>query len=376
MGDTIGIGHALRDRRPYFSRQSVSECRDRQCRCCLSGNALSACRSGTSTSRLRSTRRISGTPRSASLGFEQADAGRQRQGRRADRRHDGRGSAYIACRNLFREADRPTALFTANNLVTLGALRAQHDCGIDIPGDMSLLAFDDFEWLRLLRPPVSAIQQPIDQIAVEAWRLMFQQISKRAISRSACSCRRTTDDQAIHRASARDWQKNGGNVSEFAGRGAVITGGGRGIGLACARLIAERGGSVVLLGHDQAMVEGAAAELRADGLSATAIVADISVEAEVADAVNKQRGAARIDRHPGQQCRDPALRHGRVHGFRQIGTMSSASICAAPIWPATTSCRTWSNAAVARSSTSPRSRGWRTRRALRPTQHRKAACWR
>jgi NAD(P)-dependent dehydrogenase (short-subunit alcohol dehydrogenase family) len=74
-------------------------------------------------------------------------------------------------------------------------------------------------------------------------------------------------------------------VSEFAGKSAVITGGGRGIGLACARLIAERGGSVVLLGHDQDMVKGAEAELRASGLRATAIVADISVEAEVAAAL-------------------------------------------------------------------------------------------
>jgi len=74
-------------------------------------------------------------------------------------------------------------------------------------------------------------------------------------------------------------------VSEFAGRGAVITGGGRGIGLACARLIAERGGSVVLLGHDRAMVDEAAAGLRDDGLKASAVVADISVEAEVEAAI-------------------------------------------------------------------------------------------
>jgi LacI family transcriptional regulator len=66
--------------------------------------------------------------------------------------------------------------------VTLGAVSAQLDCGIDIPGDISLLAFDDFEWLRLLRPAISAIQQPIDQIAVEAWRLIFQQVRKRPIS--------------------------------------------------------------------------------------------------------------------------------------------------------------------------------------------------
>jgi len=76
-------------------------------------------------------------------------------------------------------------------------------------------------------------------------------------------------------------------VSELAGRGAVITGGGRGIGLACARLIAERGGAVVLLGHDRDMVEGAAASLRDDGLEASAVVADISREADVEAAIEE-----------------------------------------------------------------------------------------
>lgn len=113
-------------------------------------------------------------------GFEQA----MREGNgKADVRIVGMTveEARVSIANLFREAGRPTALFTANNLVTLGTIRAQHDCGIDIPGDMSLLAFDDFEWLQLLRPTVSAVQQPVDQIAVEAWRLMFQQISKRMV---------------------------------------------------------------------------------------------------------------------------------------------------------------------------------------------------
>ena len=114
------------------------------------------------------------------IGFEQA----MREGNgKADVRIVGMTveEARISIGNLFRDTGRPTALFTANNLVTLGAIRAQHDCEIEIPDEMSLLAFDDFEWLRLLRPTVSAVQQPVDQIAVEAWRLMFQQISKRAV---------------------------------------------------------------------------------------------------------------------------------------------------------------------------------------------------
>lgn len=76
-------------------------------------------------------------------------------------------------------------------------------------------------------------------------------------------------------------------MSEFTGRTAIITGGGRGIGLACARLIADRGGAVVLLGNDRIMVENAAEELKSNGLTAYAVVADISVEDEVEKAVKQ-----------------------------------------------------------------------------------------
>jgi LacI family transcriptional regulator len=115
------------------------------------------------------------------IGFEQAM--REAQAK-ADLRIVGMTveEAQLSISSLFREPDRPTALFTANNLVTLGAVRAQIDSGLKIPDEISLLAFDDFEWLKLLQPAVSAIQQPVDQIAVEAWRLMFHQLSKRSIA--------------------------------------------------------------------------------------------------------------------------------------------------------------------------------------------------
>jgi NAD(P)-dependent dehydrogenase (short-subunit alcohol dehydrogenase family) len=76
-------------------------------------------------------------------------------------------------------------------------------------------------------------------------------------------------------------------VSELAGKGAVITGGGRGIGLACARLIAQRGGAVVLLGNDQETLQGAETALRDEGFVATAIIADVSREAEIARAMGQ-----------------------------------------------------------------------------------------
>jgi LacI family transcriptional regulator, galactose operon repressor len=90
--------------------------------------------------------------------------------------------ACISIEGLCRERTRPTALFASNNLVTLGALRALQNCRVDVPGEMSFLAFDDFEWLSLLQPAVSAIRQPVDQIAAEAWRLMLHEIGGHSIS--------------------------------------------------------------------------------------------------------------------------------------------------------------------------------------------------
>lgn len=78
-------------------------------------------------------------------------------------------------------------------------------------------------------------------------------------------------------------------MSELMGRGAVVTGGGRGIGLACARLIAQRGGSVALLGEDAQVLGQAAATLRTEGFNVAAIVADVGVEDEVACAIEQSR---------------------------------------------------------------------------------------
>jgi LacI family transcriptional regulator len=67
---------------------------------------------------------------------------------------------------------RPTAVFTGSNVATLGVLRAVQDAGMSIPQDLSLLAFDDFAWLTVLRPFVSAIRQPTEALAGHAWRIL------------------------------------------------------------------------------------------------------------------------------------------------------------------------------------------------------------
>ena len=44
------------------------------------------------------------------------------------------------------------------------------------PEDVSLLGFDDSDWMTALRPYVSAIVQPIEEMAVEAWRLLIARL--------------------------------------------------------------------------------------------------------------------------------------------------------------------------------------------------------
>ena len=71
-----------------------------------------------------------------------------------------------------------TALFTASNPVTLGGLKAINDCGLVYPQDLSLLAFDDFDWLTLVPPFISAVRQPVEKIAAEAWHKLLAEMSK------------------------------------------------------------------------------------------------------------------------------------------------------------------------------------------------------
>ena len=48
----------------------------------------------------------------------------------------------------------PTALFTGNNLLTIGALRAIHEAGMRIPEDIALAAFDEMDWMFFVKPAI------------------------------------------------------------------------------------------------------------------------------------------------------------------------------------------------------------------------------
>lgn len=63
--------------------------------------------------------------------------------------------------NELLDLDRPpTALFTGNNLTTLGALSALNQRGVRVPEDIALVGYDEVPWPMALNPPPTVIKQP------------------------------------------------------------------------------------------------------------------------------------------------------------------------------------------------------------------------
>jgi len=71
----------------------------------------------------------------------------------------------------------PTALVMGNNRATIGAMRAARKLGIEIPRDVALVAYDDFEWADLFHPRLTVVAQPTRQIGEHAVDLATSRIS-------------------------------------------------------------------------------------------------------------------------------------------------------------------------------------------------------
>jgi DNA-binding LacI/PurR family transcriptional regulator len=77
---------------------------------------------------------------------------------------------------LFSLPSPPTALFTGNNLLTVGALHGIKNRGLKIPDDLSLVAFDDMEWYSVISPTITAIAQPTYDMGWAAADLILNRI--------------------------------------------------------------------------------------------------------------------------------------------------------------------------------------------------------
>jgi DNA-binding LacI/PurR family transcriptional regulator len=85
--------------------------------------------------------------------------------------------AEAAVAGLLQRDPRATALIVANNLMTLGALRAIREAGLAVPGDIGLLGVDDPPWSALVDPPLTTLAQPVRAMAADAMELLLQRVT-------------------------------------------------------------------------------------------------------------------------------------------------------------------------------------------------------
>ncbi|MCX6551175.1 MAG: LacI family DNA-binding transcriptional regulator [Acidobacteria bacterium] len=100
---------------------------------------------------------------------------RQELIRRADFREAG---GYAAMKALLSVSRPPTAVFVANDQMTLGALRAMHEAGRRIPEDIAVVSFDDMPLATSLNPPLTAVAQPVQEIGETAAELLLARITE------------------------------------------------------------------------------------------------------------------------------------------------------------------------------------------------------
>lgn len=84
--------------------------------------------------------------------------------------------ARVAADALLRAYPDLTALVVANNLMTLGVLRAVHASGRRMPDEIALVAIDDPFWAELVEPQLTTLAQPVRRMVEVTVRLLLERI--------------------------------------------------------------------------------------------------------------------------------------------------------------------------------------------------------
>lgn len=107
-------------------------------------------------------------------------------------------SGHAAAMQLLVLAQRPTAIFAANDSMAIGALSALHESGLRVPQDIAVAGFDDIPLARYMNPPLSTVHVDISLLGERAATLLLssllqgqrprqqQQLSTTLVIRSSC----------------------------------------------------------------------------------------------------------------------------------------------------------------------------------------------
>ena len=84
--------------------------------------------------------------------------------------------AIAATEKLLEHPKRPTAIFCANDEMAMGCLHAIQSAGLQVPGDISVMGFDDNRYARITNPPLTTVAQPAKSIGKKVMQRLLHEI--------------------------------------------------------------------------------------------------------------------------------------------------------------------------------------------------------
>jgi len=84
-----------------------------------------------------------------------------------------------ALNGAWEDGVRPTAVLAMSDAMAIGAMRALRDMRLTIPGDVSVVGFDDIDLAPHVDPPLTTVHQPIRRKGAEAVRLLLAVVQRR-----------------------------------------------------------------------------------------------------------------------------------------------------------------------------------------------------
>lgn len=86
---------------------------------------------------------------------------------------------YDRARELLALPDPPTAIFAGSDEHAFGVIEAARTCGLSVPGDLSVVGFDDLPMARWSSPPLTTVHQPLADMGRVAGRMLHELITDR-----------------------------------------------------------------------------------------------------------------------------------------------------------------------------------------------------
>lgn len=82
-------------------------------------------------------------------------------------------SGYALTQRFLQLDVPPTALFSSNDMMVAGVLRAVQERGLTVPGDLAIVGFDDLPQTTMLFPELTTIRQPCVEMGVHAAEMLI-----------------------------------------------------------------------------------------------------------------------------------------------------------------------------------------------------------